>query len=195
VKNHKVSAVGALLATAFALAGCGLADEPVKESANGGVDSAKGAPAVPVEAVDACKLLTAAELKEAFGKAAGKPHGGSTTIDEPVRMTNSNCIHAAEGGAVPFDVYVIVQQYGTEKSGDDIKSEGATPVSGVGEAAVSEEAVVGGPSGPPTTQVRFVVDNKLVNVSKVYKDDRTPDDPAADVRSVIDLAKKVASRL
>ncbi|MEU7907365.1 hypothetical protein [Actinoplanes sp. NPDC049118] len=195
MKYHKLSAVGALLTATLALSGCGLTAEPTKETGATGAGAAKGAPAVKAEDIDACKLLTAAELEETFGKAAGKPQGGSTTIDEPVHLTNSNCIFAAKDD-VPFDVYVIVQQYDTEKSADDLGSDGTKPVSGIGEAAVSVEAKERGPDRlPPTTQVRFVVDNKLVNVSKVYEGDRAPGDPAADVAIVVELAKKVADRL
>lgn len=108
-------------------------------------------------------------------------------------MTNSNCIFGAKDDAVPFKVYVIVQQYETKQSGDNIGSTGSKPVSGVGEAAVSVEADNLGTVGPPTTQVRFVIDNKLVNVSRLY--DKAPADPAGDVAVVVELAKKVASRL
>jgi hypothetical protein len=190
VEYPKVTAVGALVAATLALTGCGLTADPVAEPVNGGK-----APAVKAEAVDACKLLSAAELRETFGKAAYKPSGGSRTIDEPVHLTNSSCMFVAQDDATPFDVYVIVQQYDTAKSGDDLGSDGTKPVSGVGEAAVSVEAAEQGPAGPPTTQVRFVAGNKLVNVSKVYEADRAPDDPAADVTGVVELAKKVASRL
>ncbi|GID93208.1 hypothetical protein ACFQFC_04940 [Amorphoplanes digitatis] len=193
---HKVGACGALLSATLALPGCALLDDPVKEPVAAGAAkdaAAKDAPAMKLDDVDACKLLTAAELKETFGGAADKPAGGSTTIDNPVRMTNSNCIFGAKDDAVPFKVYVIVQQYETKQSGDNIGSTGSKPVSGVGEAAVSVEADNLGTVGPPTTQVRFVIDNKLVNVSRLY--DKAPADPAGDVAVVVELAKKVASRL
>jgi hypothetical protein len=194
VKYHKVGAIGALVAATLALAGCALTADPVAKPA-GGAAPAKGAPAAAAEAIDACKLLTAAELKETFGKAGYRPSGSSTTIDDPVHLTNSTCMFVAKDDAAPFDVYVIVHQYDTNKSGDDLGSSGAKPVSGVGEAAVSVEAAEGTSAGPPTTQVRFVVGNKMVNVSKIYDGDRAPDDPAGDVTRVVDLAKKVASRL
>ncbi|MEU4217614.1 hypothetical protein [Actinoplanes sp. NPDC026623] len=196
MKYHKFSAVGTLVAATLALTGCGLTADPVAEPANGGKAPAERAPAVKMEAVDACKLLSAAELRKTFGKAEYKPVGDSRTVGEPVHLTNSSCMFVAQDDATPFNVYVIVQQYDTAKSADDLGGDGTRPVGGVGEAAVSVEAAAEtGPAGPPTTQVRFVAANMLVNVSKVYDADRPPGDPAADVTRVVELAKKVASRL
>jgi hypothetical protein len=162
------------LLTTLALTGCGVTEDPEAEP---------GKTTAEQPAAGACDLLTAEELKAAFGRAADDPKPRESG-------PFSGCEFSAR--EAPFYLHVGTWKYETVTGRDLFErtrrnAKNPEPVNGVGSEAFSATT-------PLNTDVTFLVGDKVATMTLFYWAKRTGD-PKDDVARVSELAKKAVARL